>query len=188
MPDGGPGKGAACGSVGGIDTLAQPRLKKLADCPGAEAASGKLHVAVHLDFEHGTLGVDLGRGNTVAGAEALFACAKTAFEGTGITSLTHDKPKYDVLYTVTFASGQPAAGATASAKATPSASTGDETPVEVVWEVAIIRDVPKTGKVLARLQRGTKLHIGAAKEGWYPVKYGSDFSSDGWVYRGAIGK
>jgi hypothetical protein len=58
----------------------------------------------------------------------------------------------------------------------------------VVWEVAIIRDAPKTGKVVARLQRGSTLRVGAVKDGWYPVRYGEDFSGDGWVYRGAIGR
>jgi hypothetical protein len=189
--DGEAQKGGACGSVGGIDALAQPRLKKLADCPGAEGASGKLHVTVHLDFERGTIGVDIGRGNTVAGPDALFACARTAFEGTGVGSLTHDNPKYDLVYTVVFAGGQRAVASampSASTKTPAAAGSGNETEVEVAWEVAIVRDAPKTGKVLARLQRGTALRVGAVKEGWYPVKYGSDYSSEGWVYRGAIGK
>jgi hypothetical protein len=25
-------------------------------------------------------------------------------------------------------------------------------------------------------------------QGWYPVKYGDGFASDGWVYRAAIGR
>jgi Bacterial SH3 domain len=58
----------------------------------------------------------------------------------------------------------------------------------VVWEVAIIRDAPKTGKVVARLQRGSTLRVGPVKDGWYPVRYGEGFSGDGWVYRGAIGR
>jgi hypothetical protein len=64
----------------------------------------------------------------------------------------------------------------------------EDAAAQVAWEVAIIRDAPKTGKVLARLQRGTALRVGAAKDGWYPVKYGEGFASDGWVYRAAIGR
>jgi hypothetical protein len=60
--------------------------------------------------------------------------------------------------------------------------------VQVEWEVALVRDAPKTGKVIARLPRGTSLRVGPAKDGWYPVKYGGSYSSDGWVYRGAIGR
>jgi hypothetical protein len=65
--------------------------------------------------------------------------------------------------------------------------TGDGT-AQVEWEVAIVRDAPKTGKVIARLPRGTPLRVGPAKDGWYPAKYGDGFAGDGWIYRGAIGR
>jgi len=45
-----------------------------------------------------------------------------------------------------------------------------------------------TGKVVARLPRGSQLRVGPVKDGWYPVAYGNGYSSDGWVYRGAIGR
>jgi hypothetical protein len=66
-------------------------------------------------------------------------------------------------------------------------SVADEGSAQVVWEVALVRDVPK-GKIVARLPRGTQVRLGAAKDGWYPVKYGDNFSGDGWVFRGAIGR
>jgi hypothetical protein len=59
---------------------------------------------------------------------------------------------------------------------------------QVKWEVALVRDAPKTGKVVARLPRGTTVHVGPVSDGWFPVKYGDDFANDGWVYRGAIGR
>jgi SH3-like domain-containing protein len=58
----------------------------------------------------------------------------------------------------------------------------------VEWEVALVRDSPKTGKVIARLPRGSQVRVGPVKDGWYPVTYGSGYSSEGWVYRGAIGR
>ena len=102
-------------------------------------------------------------------------------------AVPHDNPKYSIAYSVTFG-GAP--GAPASASATPSAARagGDEGSAQVVWEVAIVRDSPKTGKVITRLQRGAELRLGTPKDGWYPVKFGDGFSSDGWVYRGAIGR
>ncbi len=70
------------------------------------------------------------------------------------------------------------------------AARGDvaEGTAQVVWEVALVRDAPKTGKVVARLQRGVTIRIGPVKDGWYPVRYGSGFASEGWVFRGAIGR
>jgi SH3-like domain-containing protein len=64
----------------------------------------------------------------------------------------------------------------------------DDASALVVWEVAIVRDAPRTGQVLARLPRGTKVALGTGQDGWFKVKYGADMSSEGWVYRGAIGR
>jgi hypothetical protein len=184
-------KGSACGTLPGLDSVVMPRLRKLADCPDAASAGGKLHLVVRADFPRTNLGVELGRGHgvSVSGAEPLLACAKTALAGASVAGIAHDNPRYSVAYSVMFGSG-PAA---AAASATTPARAGDETAAEggaaqVVWEVAIVRDAPKTGKVVARLQRGMTVHVGAIKDGWYPIKYGDAFASDGWVYRGAIGK
>jgi hypothetical protein len=183
-------KGGDCGSLPGLDGIVMPRLRKLADCPEAAGASGKLHLVVHVDFPRGGLGVDLGRGHGVSSPDALLACAKSAVSGAGLSGVAHDNPRYSVAYSVTFASeGAGAPSASASASAHP-ASGGDaaEGAAQVVWEVAIVRDAPKTGKVVARLQHGAELHLGVVKDGWYPVKFGDGFTSDGWVYRGAIGR
>jgi len=191
-------KGGDCGTLPGLDGVVMPRLRKLAECADAAGESGKMHLVVHLDFPRGGVGVELGRGQGVSSADALLACAKNDVAGATIGGIAHDNPRYSVAYTVNFGpgAGTPAGGAE-SATSTPGTPSTPSTPVstgavdgeaQVVWEVAIIRDVPKTGKVVARLQRGTQLHIGAAHDGWYPVKYGDGFSSDGWVYRGAIGR
>jgi hypothetical protein len=189
--DGDAMKGGDCGSLPGLDGIVMPRLRKLAECPEAAGASGKLHLVVHVDFPRGGLGVDLGRGHGVSSPDALLACAKSAMNGAGLGGVAHDNPRYSVAYSVTFAgegAGAPSASAPASAR--PGTGGGDaaEGTAQVVWEVAIVRDAPKTGKVVARLQHGAELHLGAAKDGWFPVKFGEGFASDGWVYRGAIGR
>ena len=185
-PDGDALKGSDCGKLQGLDGLVLPRLRKLADCPDAAEASGRLPLVIRVDFVHGALSVDLGRGPSVASADALLACAKADLAGANVSRLTHENPRYGVAYTVTFGGGVrvPDGG---SPSARPASDALDATAL-VVWEVAIVRDVPKTGKVLARLQRGTQLHLGPVKDGWYPVQYGDGFASEGWVYRGAIGR
>ncbi|MGD0523574.1 MAG: SH3 domain-containing protein [Polyangiaceae bacterium] len=183
-------KGGDCGTLPGLDGIIMPRLHKLAECPEAAGETGKLHLVVHVDFPRGGLGVDLGRGHGVPSPDALLACAKTAMSGAGLGGVPHDNPRYSVSYTITFASeGSAAAPASASASSRPAAG-GDaaEGTAQVVWEVAIVRDAPKTGKVVARLQHGAELHLGPVKDGWYPVKFGDGFTNDGWVYRGAIGR
>ncbi len=186
-PDGDVLKGAGdCGRVQGLDGLVLPRLRKLADCPEAADAAGRLPLVVRADFAHGALSVDLGRGASLASADALLACAKADLAGANLSRLSHDNPRYSVGYVVTFGGGARAPESPA-ASARPAPDSADGT-VQVVWEVAIVRDVPKTGKVLARLQRGTQLRVGPVKDGWYPVQYGDGFASEGWVYRGALGR
>jgi hypothetical protein len=110
--------------------------------------------------------------------------------GANLSGVSHDKQRYSVDYDLTFG---PSTAPSASSPNGPSAP-GDrdegspEGAAQVAWEVALVRDAPKSGKVVARLQRGTTVHVGAIKDGWYPVRYGEGFAADGWVYRGALGK
>jgi hypothetical protein len=174
-------KGAECGALPGLDGLVLPRLRKLADCP--DAGSGKVHLVVRADFARNALGVEPGHDHASPATAPVLACAKSALASASLEGIAHDNPRYGVAYVVTL--GAPStAEPEAAAPPTPLA---DGT-AQVVWDVAIVRDAPKTGKVLARLQRGTPLHIGTSKDGWYPVKYGDGFATEGWVYRGAIGR
>jgi hypothetical protein len=188
---------AACGSIG-FDALAQPRLKKLAACPAALGATGKLSVVFNIDFPTNRVAVEIGKSSTVANLDGFAACIKPAFQGVSVGALDHEAPHYALLYSLAFAPRNATAGASTPSGAVPvaqgasgtapaGADTDDGT-AQVVWEVAIVRDTPRTGQVLARLQRGTKIHLGQGQEGWYRVKYGTDFSNEGWVYRGAIGR
>ena len=177
-------RAAECGSLAGLDAIVIPRLRKLADCPAASGVSGRLNLSLHVDFDHG-ISAALGRGHGPSSPEPLLACANAALAGAGLASIAHDYSRYTVAYGLTFFSdSQPAGTASGVASAT---GTADGTAL-VEWEMAIVRDAPKTGKVVARLQRGTALRVGSAKDGWYPVKYGDGYASDGWVYRGAIGR
>jgi hypothetical protein len=174
-------KGTECGAVTGLDALVLPRLRKL-DCPDANGTSGKVHLVVRADFARGALAAELGHDRSASASAPVLACAKSALASASLDGVTHDNPRYTVGYVVTVS-----APSAEPSNPSPPAQLNDGT-AQVEWEVAIVRDAPKTGKVLARLQRGTQLKIGASKDGWYPVKFGDGFASDGWVYRGAIGK
>ena len=180
-------KGSECGGLPGIDDIVLPRLRKLGDCPEAASASGKLRLVVHPDFARSTFGVELGRNQTVGAPEPLLACAKSALAGASPAAVAHENPRYSVLYVATFAGSAPASTASAPEPAASPERASDGI-AQVEWPVAIVRDAPKTGKVVVRLQQGTTVHVGAVKDGWYPIQYGDGFSSDGWVYRGAIGR
>jgi hypothetical protein len=74
------------------------------------------------------------------------------------------------------------------APAAHSSGNPSEGTAQVVYETALVRDTPKTGKIIARLPRGTTIRVGPVKDGWYPVKPGNGFAGEGWVFRGAIGR
>jgi hypothetical protein len=182
--DGGALKASECGAVVALDSAITPRLRRLAECPDAASAEGKLRLVLHVDFGRGAVDAEQGRGTTgISHPEPLVACARVQLAGIGLGGIPHENPRYTVAYVVTFAAGRAAGSDTIVPPADPADATA-----QVQWDVAIVRDAPKTGKVVARLQRGTALHDGSAKDGWYPVKYGDGFASDGWVYRAAIGR
>lgn len=186
-------KGAgACGGLAGIDALVQPRIRRIHDCSAAEGASGKLSVTFYVDFSNNRLSVDIGKATNVPNVESIGACVKQQFGGVSLGAMDHDHPRYTVNYQATLTLPEPGSQA-----ATPGTSStgGGGTPVsmdaptsQVVWEVAIVRDSPRTGQVVARLQRGTKVRVGQGQENWYRVRYGNGFTNEGWVYRGSIGK
>ncbi len=212
--DGESKKGKECGTLAGLDNVVPPHLRKLATCSAAEGQTGKLSFVATAAFPSGGLSWDVGKSSTVGNIEGITNCLKTHFSGVTATGIAHEHNRYTVAYNVTFApplessssktdkiakdGTMPSPDADKNAKDgsdksdksdkadAPPAAAGSE--ASVGWEVALVRDVPKTGGVVARLPRGTKVKLGAIKDGWYAIKYGDGFASDGFVYRGAIGR
>lgn len=212
--DGESKRGKECGSLPGLDNVVPPHLRKLATCSAAEGQTGKLSFVATAVFPSGGLSWDVGKSSTVGNLEGITTCLKTHFSGVTAVGVAHEHNRYTVAYNVTFAPAAVEAAAPKIAKDdktaksgssslpdgtdknakddksdkpdAPAAAAGGE--ATVGWEVALVRDVPKTGAVVARLPRGTKVKLGAIKDGWYAIKYGDGLTSDGFVYRGAIGR
>lgn len=203
-------KGAKeCGSVPGIDQLVTPRVRKIATCSGVEGQTGKLSIVVNADFVSGRFSYEVGKSSTVQNLDAISSCLKTTFHGTSTTGTTHEHSRYTVAYTAIFAPGAvdegardarraekdtknakeaPADKADAPSETAPSSASLGSGEAAVAWEVALVRDAPKSGNLVGRLARGTKVKVGTTKDGWYQIKFGDGFANDGWVYRGAIGR
>jgi hypothetical protein len=183
-------KGGECGALSGLDGVVMSRLRRLSECPAASGTAGKLRLVLKVDFARSTLAADLGRGQTGSSADGVLACARSDLSGVSVAGIAHDHSIYSVSYAVVFTrSGSPTAPAAVIAS-TPegSAPDGSAPTAQVEWDVAIVRDAPKSGKVVARLPRGTTLRVGPPKDGWWPVRYGDGYTNEGWVYRGAIGR
>jgi hypothetical protein len=212
--DGDTKKGKECGSLAGLDNVVPPHLRKLATCGAADGQTGKLSFIATASFPSGGLSWEVGKSSTVGNLDGITNCLKTHFTGVTAAGVAHEHNRYTVSYTATFA--PPIAEASPSksdkgdknakddkgdknAKDDPSDNTDktnakDPEPAAaggeatVGWEVALVRDVPKTGGVVARLPRGSKVKLGAIKDGWYAIKFGDGFANDGFVYRGAVGR
>jgi hypothetical protein len=201
--DGETKKGKECGPVPGIDQLVSPRIRKIATCSGVEGQTGKLVLVVNADFASGRFSYDVGKTSSLPNLDAVTSCLKTSFHGTSTTATPHEHPRYTVSYNAIFAPSSGDDDDLAAKKGEKGAEKSERSAKEardekperpeageatVAWEVALVRDTPKTGALVSRLPRGTKVKVGAAKDGWFPIKYGEGFAREGWVYRGAIGR
>ena len=188
-------KGKDCGKLTGFDSIAQARIRKIAASPAAQDNEGKLSVLVTLDFgTNKVVYVDVPKSSTVKNPEAFKSLLTSQFQGVSLGTVDHDQPRVTMSYAATLApaSGTASVGSaqntgTATPSTTPIA-TADDGAATIVWDVAIVRDAPHTGAVVARLPRGTKVKLGDNTGGWFKIKYGNGFASDGFVYRGAVGK
>jgi hypothetical protein len=181
-----------CGSLQ-FDPIAVPKIKGLAQCAAAAGVTGKLSIGFDIDFRKKTIHPKVGKSTTVArdSAEALVKCAEPMFENVGLWEVPHEHRHYTVFYTAELsppgkqgdtASTPPAVEGRAAGTTTgETAASGTAT---IGWDVALVRDTPKTGSVVGRILQGSKVKLVGKQGEWYHVQYGS---IDGWVHRGAIG-
>jgi hypothetical protein len=180
-----------CGSLE-FDPIAVPKIKALAQCPAANGLAGKLSIGFDVDFHKKAVKVQLGKSTTLPRdkAEALIRCADTAFDKVSLAEVPHEHRRYSVFYVASFATptkNEPAADKPA-VEGPVAGTTTSESPASgtasVGWDVAIVRDAPKTGTIVGRILRGSKVKVVAHHGEWYRVQYGS---IEGWVYRATIG-
>jgi hypothetical protein len=185
-------KGKDCGGLAGLDQLVQARLKRLAQFPAAAENLGKLNVILGLDFKNNRISVESGKSSTVKDVESLKAFVAGEVKSMSLKSVDHTNERYSVVYVVNISNGAPAAASsTPSTSTTPTSAPASDLPegmAAVAWETAIVRDAPHTGAIVAHLPRGTKVKLGTSDGGWYKIQFGPTYASEGFVYRGAIGK
>jgi hypothetical protein len=181
-----------------FDPVAVPRLKALAQCPGAAGATGKFSIGFDVDFRQKAVKVMNGKSTTVPKekAEALLKCADASFAKVNLAEIPHKHRRYLIFYTATLGGAdkpaEPAGDRPTADKPTTegpvAATTTSESPAagfsNVVWDVVLVRDAPKTGAVVGRIMRGSKVKVISHQGEWYRVAFGS---IEGWVYRGTIG-
>jgi len=171
-----------CGSFQ-FDAVGVPRLKALARCPAAKGANGKLSLGFDVDYRAKAMRLLLGKSTTLPRetAEALVRCTDSTFEQAAL--VPHDHRQYMVFYSARFGDATPAPAAPGPAAPAVNASSDGSTAI-IAWDVAILRDAPRSGAVVERVLKGAKVKILAHDGSWYRVQYQT---FQGWVYREAIG-
>jgi hypothetical protein len=175
-----------CGSFT-LDPVAVPKIKGLARCPAAKGASGKLSLGFDVDFRAKAVRVLLGKSTSLPrdAADGLVHCSEAAFQQLNWAALPHDHRQYTVFYSVRF--GEGAANASTSERppvASPAPPGADGSSAFIAWDVALLRDTPKSGAIVERLLKGAKVKVLGHDGNWFRVQYGT---IQGWVYREAIG-
>jgi hypothetical protein len=153
-----------------------------------------------VDFPANRLGITVGRAGPVKNHESLAGCVQQQFQSVSLGAVEHEHPRYTVSYAVILTAkpglapppeaqaAPPSAAAPRAVAVTSAANAAGDATVEVLWDMAVVRDVPRVGQVVGRLPRGSRVQLGATQEGWYRVRFGADFGKEGWVYRGAVGR
>jgi hypothetical protein len=176
-----------CGTLS-LDGLTRARLQALGACSGAENAHGTLSLGLELDFAKKKI-TELLRGKSTtlpeAQAKALLDCAKKEFESASLDGVDHEHARYTVFYIVELLPPGAAAAGSAPAEAAEEV-TGASGRATVGWDVALVRDKPKEGQVVARVLRGTRVIVTGRQDDWYRIKYDAK-GSEGWVFKSAIG-
>ena len=141
---------------------------------------------MELDFEQKAItDVFAGKSTTFPKekAHALVDCAKKGLEAVHLDGLDHEHSRYTVFYFIEFVPPgtlvtTPAAAAEETADASGLATIG--------WDVAVVRDQPEDGKIIARIRYGTRVVVTARRGKWYEVKFDAK-GTKGWVHRNALG-
>jgi len=180
-----------CGSLQ-FDPIAVPKIKSLAQCPAAAKVSGKLSIGFDIDFRKKMVHLKVGKSTSIPrdNADAIIRCAEPMFENLGLWEVPHDYRHYTVFYAAELS--PPGKAETAAdrpvVEGQVAGTTTGESPASgmatIGWDVALVRDAPKTGSVVGRILQGSKVKLVGRQGEWYHVQYGA---IDGWVHRGAIG-
>ncbi len=178
-----------------LEKVTKARIQTLGACSGAEKAHGTLSLGLELDFgKRKVTEVVSGKSTTLPDREtkALLECAKREFESASLDGVEHARSSYTVFYIVELlpASEVKAGDAEKEEGADGEPGVGDVTAASgratVSWQVAMIRDKPKDGEVVARILSGTRVVVTGRQQDWYRIKYDAK-GSEGWVFGAAIG-
>lgn len=178
-------EGDACGKLV-VDRLLVPRLEKLDGCPSALGLAGEMGIRFDVDFKKQEIAVRKGETGEVPNStvNGIMACVADYIADVSADKIPHKHDKYRIKYDLSFHPPGTAPPRSGQDEAAEDDADDERGFASVSWDTGLIRDEPRTGKVVARVVRGTRVRILGRRKDWYRVKIRS---KEGWLYRGALG-
>jgi hypothetical protein len=139
-----------------------------------------------VDFDKQEIAVRKGDKSEIPSStvNGIMACVADYIADLSADKIPHKHDKYRVHYDLSFHPPGTAVPRSGQEDAAEDDSDAERGFASVTWDTGLIRDEPRTGKVVARLVRGTRVRILGRRKDWYRVKIRS---KEGWLYRGALG-
>lgn len=170
----------------------EPALGRLAECPAAQAAAGRLSLGLQLDFKRRRIaGLKSGKGTTLARDKVtrLLTCARLELSGVSLKDIAHEQSEYWMYFDVELLPP----GSRIESKPDHSALGIEAGIVEasgyatVGWNTAVVRETPLADAAVAtRLLFGTRVRVTGRLGDWYRVIYDAK-GRIGWVHRNEVG-
>lgn len=174
-----------CGRLA-LDKLIVPKLEELTSCPAALGLEGQLEVGFDIAFDDKAIKVVPGKKGEIPSTtvNGIVRCVADFIADVSPEKIQNKHSRYKVFYTVDFFPPGTALPTEGDKDAPEGEADSRRGVAAVTWDTALVRAEPTTGKVIARLVRGTRVTILGRRKDWYRVKIQS---KEGWVYRGALG-
>jgi hypothetical protein len=174
-----------CGKLA-VDGVLASRLKKLHECPSVLGLAGEMELRFDINFGKKEIRVNKAGKSKIPNStvNGIIACAADFIRDVTPEKIPHKYTRYLVAYGLKF---YPPGTAPSREGASKDKAGGDDAKsrglATVTWDTALVRSEPRTGKVVARIVRGTRVKLLGRRKDWFRVKVGS---REGWVYRGAL--
>lgn len=175
--------GEQCGKLR-LDRSMVPRLESLVGCPAVLGLSGEMDLRFDVDFDKKQVAVNKGSKTKLPAStvNGILLCTRDFIKDLALQTLPHKHSSYRVIYSVKFY--PPGTGPSEPMRAEAGADEQERSIGTVTWDTGLVRSEPRTGDVVARLVKGSRVQLLTRRKDWYRVKVGG---KEGWIYRGALG-
>ena len=163
--------GEQCGTLR-LDRSMVPRLESLRGCSAVLGLSGEMDLRFDIEFDKKRVSVNRSSktkfpASTING---ILLCTRDFIKDLPLQKIPHKHANYRVIYSVNFY--PPGTGPSEPSRDEAAGDEKSRSIGTVTWDTGLVRSEPRTGEVVARLVRGTRVVLLTRRKDWYRVKVG----------------